>query len=101
VETEAFALYRGSDLLGKVVLRNELCDFPWYGGKFKPAPAFATAEYLFKEELRLLEAGEMGAWEEVWAKIDGPGLKLLPDGGGEAISDLIIHIEGAEARWRY
>ena len=98
---DTYALYRGADLLGTVVLTAELCDFPWYGGHFKAAPAFGTVEHLFKEEVRLLEAEEMDTWEEMWPQIDEPGLKLLPADGGETISDLIIHTEGAEARWRF
>lgn len=49
-----FALYRGDVLLGKIVVRAELCDYPWYGGEFQAEPAFAPFEPLFREELRLL-----------------------------------------------
>jgi hypothetical protein len=100
VETETFRLYRGTDLLGTVALIAELCDFPWYGGQFKAAPAFAVVETFFTEELRLLEADEMDAWGKIWAQIEEPGLKLVPANGSEAIVDFLIHIEGAEARWR-
>ena len=100
METDTYRLYRGIDLLGTVALIGELCDFPWYGGQFKAAPAFAVVETLFTEELRLLEADEMDAWGKIWAQIEEPGLKLVPANGSEAIVDLLIHIEGAEARWR-
>jgi len=101
VEAETYSLYRGPDFLGTLELKSELCDFPWYGGRFEAAPAFGSVEHLFKEESRLLEADEMASWEEVWAQIEAPGLQLRPTNGGEAVSELIIHIEGAEARWRY
>jgi hypothetical protein len=101
VEAETYSLYRGTDLLGKVVLRVELCDFPWYGGQFEAAPAFAPVEHLFKEELCLLEADKMDTWEEIWAQIEAPGLQLRPASGGDAITELIIHVKGAEATWRY
>ena len=100
METATYSLYRGADLLGTVALKDELCDFPWLGGQFRAAPAFAAVEKLFREESRLLEADEMDAWEELWAQIEKPGLKLLPADGSEAIVDFIIHIEGEEARWR-
>lgn len=100
MEAQAYRLYRGTDFLGTAVLKDELCDFPWYGGQFEAAPAFAAVEALFEEELRLLEADETDGWEDVWARIAEPGLVLLPAAGGEAISDLVVHIEGAHARWR-
>jgi hypothetical protein len=101
LEPETYHLYRGADLLGTVVLKAELCAFPWYGGQFKATPAFAAVEALFREESRLLEADQMDGWEELWAQIEEPGLKLLPADGSEAIVDLLIHIEGEEARWRF
>ena len=101
METETYRLYRGTDLLGTVALSGELCNFPWHVGQFKAAPAFAVVEILFTEELRLLEADEMDAWGIIWAQIEEPGLKLVPADGSEAIVDLLIHIEGEEARWRF
>ena len=101
METETYRLYRGTDLLGTVALIGDLCDFPWYRGQFKAAPAFAVVEILFTEELRLLETDEMDAWGKIWAQIEEPGLKLVPADGSEEKVDLLIHIEGGEARWRF
>jgi hypothetical protein len=95
-----FALYRGNVLLGTIVLRAALCDFPWYGGEFKAEPAFAPFEPLFREELRLLGEEEMDAWGEVWRQIDQPALTLTSAGGGAPASNLLIHIEDGVARWR-
>jgi hypothetical protein len=100
VTSEVFKLYRGSSLLGKVELKAELCDFPWYGGSFTAAADYAKVEHLFREELRLLEEDEMDAWSEIWNQIEEPGLKLVPDDGTTPVTDLIIHIEEGEARWR-
>jgi hypothetical protein len=101
MEATTYDLYRGDDRLGTVTMKSELCDFPWYGGSFQAAPAYAAVKQLFSEELRLLQADEMDAWEEVWAEIEEPGLKLLPTDGGAAISELLIHLDGEEAWWRY
>jgi hypothetical protein len=101
MESKAYNLYRGSTLLGTVEPKDELHDFPWYGGAFEPSPAFARVEHLFREEQRLLEADDMEAWESVWLQIEEPGLRLVPTEGGAPISDLLIHISGAEVRWRY
>lgn len=97
---EKYTLHRGTDLLGTVVLKDELCDFPWYGGEFKAAPAFETVKHLFREELLLLDRDDMEAWEAVWTQIEKPGLSLLPADGGAAETDLLIHIEDEKARWR-
>ena len=101
MESEIFELRRGSELLGTVEVQDDLCDFPWYGGQFKATAAFGAVESLFRSELRLLGADDMDAWDEVWRQIDAPGLRLLPIDGGAEICDLIIHIEGEVARWRY
>lgn len=97
---QAFMLYRGSDFLGKIVLRAELCDFPWYGGEFEAEPAFAPLEDLFREELRLLGEEDMDAWSEVWRQIDRPALRLEFAGSGAPVLDFLIHIESGIARWR-
>lgn len=100
-EGETYLLIRGDFTLGSVMVQDALCDFPWYGGRFEAKPAFAAAADLFRAELRLLEEDSMEPWEAVWAQIEEPGLKLVPEDGGEAIFNLIIHIEGATARWRF
>jgi len=97
---QMFTLYRGSDLLGKIVLRAELCDFPWYGGEFEAELAFAPLEHLFSEELRLLGEEEMDAWGEVWRQIDRAALRLEVAGSGAPVVDFLIHIENGVARWR-
>jgi hypothetical protein len=97
---QTFELHRGAQLLGTIELRAELCDFPWYGGRFTAGPAFETVAHLFRQELELLGAEEMDAWGRVKAEIDGPGLRLMPAGGGPPEPDFMLHIEGDEARWR-
>lgn len=98
--TRSFELYRGAELLGTIELRAEHCDFPWYGGEFRSEPAFAALEPLFAEEIALIDREEMDAWGEVWRQIEGPGLRLVPVGGGEPWVDPMIHIVDGVARWR-
>lgn len=96
----SWTLHRGDELLGAIELRAELCDFPWYGGRFTPAPAYAEYASLFADELRLLDAEEMDAWGRVLAQIEGPGLRLVPEGGGPAEINPVLHIDGTVATWR-
>jgi hypothetical protein len=98
---ETYQLRRGEHALGTVVVQDELCDFPWYGGTFQPAPPYAAVQALFDEELRLLEGDRMVSWEAAWARIEEPGLKLVSQSDGSEVVGLIIHIEGAKARWRF
>jgi hypothetical protein len=97
---DVFTLHRGNDLLGRIVLRAELCDFPWYGGEFQAEPAFLPLEPLFREELRLLGEEEMDTWGEVWRQIDGPSLRLASARGAAPVFDPTMHIENGVAWWR-
>jgi hypothetical protein len=100
MSTNLFNFFRGDTLLGQIEVVSELCDFPWYGGRFTPTPAFADVAPLFAEELRLLDSDDFDAWDAVWQQIDAPGLRLVPVHGGVADTEPLIHIEGGEARWR-
>lgn len=42
----------------------------------------------------------MDAWSDAWEAIEAPGLKLVPSDDGNAITELLIHIEDGVARWR-
>lgn len=95
-----FQLFRGAELLGTIELQAEHCDYPWYGGAFRAEPAFAPLEALFAEEIRLIDQEQMDAWGALWRQIEGPGLRLVPVGGGEPMADPVIHIEAGVARWR-
>ena len=100
-EGETYLLLRGDSTLGSVIVQDALCDFPWYGGRFEARAEFAAVADLFRAELTLLEEDSMGPWEAVWAQIEEPGLKLVQIDGGEPVVNLIIHIEGTTARWRF
>jgi hypothetical protein len=100
MNTAHYQLFRGDTLLGTLTVQPNLCDFPWYGGRFEPAPDYAEVEPLFNKELRLLDAEDYETWESIWAQIDLPRLALLPLNGGERIDEVLIHIEGDVAHWR-
>lgn len=98
--SDRFELFRGDERLGTIERVAGLCDYPWYGGVFTPAPAFAAYEPLFDQELKLIDAEDMDAWGAVWARIEGPGLRLTSIAGEQAAAGLQFHIENREARWR-
>ncbi|MFN7971779.1 MAG: hypothetical protein U0166_05450 [Acidobacteriota bacterium] len=74
---------------------------PWLHGRYETTPAFEEVRALFERELALMEADDWGAWDEVWAQIEAPGLVLrYADGRPDALG-LVIHFDGSEAWWRH
>lgn len=100
MRTTAYRLIRGATVLGTVTHNPAQSDFPWHGGIFEPAPEFDVVRSLFEDELQLLDADRIEEWEIAWAQIEKPGLRLEPVGGGEPITELLIHIDGAKTWWR-
>lgn len=97
METEIeYELRRGDDVLGK--LTSCTPDFPWLFCKFEPCDSFAEQRALFEEELRLLNAEDMVAWEEVYEKIRALNLRLVS--AEEALGEFLLHIDGDEAWFR-
>ena len=95
-ETE-FQLWRGDELLGQ--LSSCTSDFPWVRCKFEPSASFAEQRALFDDELRLLNAEDMVAWEEVYEKIRALNLRLVS--AQEDLGEFLLHIDGDEAWFRY
>lgn len=103
---EALELVRGNAVLGTIEVKPGEGDFPWYSGAFHPSAEFERVRNLFEQELRLLRANtsndsaQWDDWEAVHAELHEPGMWLQsPDKKYEA-SEILIHIDGAEAWWR-
>jgi hypothetical protein len=99
-------LLRGDALLGSIDVKPGEADFPWYSGVFHPTAEFEDVRELFERELRLLRANtsnnsaQWDHWEAIHAELHDPGLRLqAPDHSYEA-TEILIHIDGAEAWWR-
>jgi len=99
-ETPRFLLYRGDILLG--VVNHTHDDFPCHKGSFEPSQDFASVKALFDKEISILESDncDLDEWEAAWTIITAPGLRLVPVGGGNTISEPLIHIDGTETWWR-
>lgn len=103
---ETLELVRGNAVLGTIDVKSGEADYPWYTGVFHPTAEFELVRDLFDHELGLLRANtaddseQWDDWEAVHAELHEPGLRLRsPDMSYEA-SDVLIHIDGAEAWWR-
>ena len=90
-----FHLKRGEQLLG--VLISKTTDFPWVSCDFNPTAAFEEVQPLFDEELKLLEADLMDAWQSAYDRINALGLRLIDTTDETDIGEFLLHIRGNEA----
>lgn len=92
-------LRRGGVTLGILTLDD--VDQPWFYCHFEPTEAFEEIKPLFDEELHLLEADEMDAWDKVYEAILSLGLRLQSLDDNTAIEEFLLHIDGNQAWFRY
>jgi hypothetical protein len=95
----ALRLYRGQTLLGSIEVDWRKADFPWHGGAFTPTEHFESVRRLFEAELAL--RGRLGEWDQAYAQIVQPGLRLEDSESGKVHDQVLIHIlQRQEARFR-
>lgn len=84
-------------------LSNGVQNQPYFGYHFEPTPAFDPINPLFDEELSLLNQNRLSdeEWEVAYEKIDALGLTLVSLDGRDVLDDLLLHIEGNRAWFRY
>lgn len=88
-------LKRGEELLG--VLLSKATDFPWVNCEFEPTASFKEVQPLFDEELNLLDADLMDAWQNAYDRINALGLQLIDTKDEKDIGEFLLHIRGNEA----
>ena len=89
---------RGEQLLGVLLLKTP--DFPWLFCDFTPTPAFEDVRSYFDDELKLLEADAMDAWERAYKRVNSLGLRLIDVENEKDVGEFILHIRGNEAWFR-
>jgi hypothetical protein len=92
-------LLRGDELLAELVVTGG--DFPWLNAEVRPAAGFAEVRPLFDDELRLLELldEDPEPWEAAYRRIRAAVRLVAPD--GLPVPEFLLHIEDAEAWWRW
>lgn len=92
-------LTRGDELLAELVVTGG--DFPWLNAEVRPAAGFAEVRPLFDDELRRLELldEEPEQWEAAYRRIREVVRLMAPD--GRPVPEFLLHIEGADAWWRW
>jgi hypothetical protein len=91
-------VYRGKTFLGTLTRTGG--DMPWWEGTFEPAPGFRAVRAMFDRERQLLDADRMDEWQEAYDVL-AAGLRMEPVDGREPITELLLHIDGRQAWWRY
>lgn len=101
-EGSVWRLVRQGVPLGAVTV--ESADFPWLHGRFAPEPGFGRVASWFEAVQKMMAAetdddsfGER--FDEVYAPIAEHLTLLSPD--GLPVADFLLHIEGAEAWFRW
>ena len=89
---------------GHLVAELEVVDggLPWLTAIVHPKVGFEAAAGLFREELRHMEDladEESPEWAAAYDAIRAQTTLLDPD--GKAVPEYLLHIDGAEAWWRW
>lgn len=96
--TSIWRLVLRDEVIGEIEITDS--DFPWLSGTFVARSGFAEVKPLFDEELALLECEDYDAWDDVYCRIRGTGLRLFAGDGNEVV-EFLLHIRDGEAWFRY
>ncbi|MFF3127380.1 hypothetical protein ACFVRD_34940 [Streptomyces sp. NPDC057908] len=96
---ESWQLRQGDRLIGTLTL--EEIDMFWSDCHFDPAAAWEDLRPLFAASRDAWDRGDEEAALAADEAIHVAGLTLVPNGGGEPITDFLIRIDGETARFRH
>ncbi|MFH8789126.1 hypothetical protein [Streptomyces roseoverticillatus] len=96
---ESWQLRQGDRLVGTLTLAE--IDMFWSDCRFDPAPGWEGLRPLFAALRDAWVRGDEDAALAADEAIHAEGLILVPDGGGDPITDFLIRINGETARFRY
>ncbi|MCQ8775142.1 hypothetical protein [Streptomyces telluris] len=96
---ENWQLRQGDRLVGTLTLTA--IDVFWSDCHFDPAPGWEDFRPLFTASRDAWVRGDQEAALAADEAIHAQGLTLIPDGGGDPITDFLIRINGETARFRY
>src|SRR5262245_6111313 len=89
-----YDLMQGEGCLGN--LQPSDLGQPWVYSMCTPSAEFESVMTLFEDEVALLNSHEedWDAWEKAYQRIEDLGLRLVPQDGGPAIEEFLLHIDG-------
>lgn len=96
---QTWSLYRGEELVADLVVTGS--DLPWLNAEVRPCGGFEDVRPLFDEELRLLDDvdNHVDAWEAAYQQVRETVTLKYPEGSD--VPEFLLHIDGAEAWWRW
>jgi hypothetical protein len=96
---EVWQLVRDDQTVAALVVTG--ADFPWLHARLQPEAAFEQVRPLFDEELRLLDQpdDDTASWEASYQRIRQTLRLITPE--GHPVPEFLLHIDGAEAWWRW
>ncbi|AJF70497.1 hypothetical protein [Streptomyces vietnamensis] len=96
---KSWQLRQDDRLVGTLTL--EEIDMFWSDCRFEPAPAWDDLRPLFAASRDAWVRGDEEAALAADEAIHAEGLILVPDEGGDPITDFLIRINGETARFRH
>jgi hypothetical protein len=95
----AWRLVRGDEVLADLVVTD--ADFPWLTAEVRPKAGFEEVRPLFDDEARWADVmdEEPEQWEAAYHRVRAAVRLLAP--GGRPVPEFLLHIEGAQAWWRW
>lgn len=81
-------------------MRRVGIDQPFVQCTFEATPAFESVRSLFDEELRLVNDDQIDEWMVAYERLTARGLRLRSVATGEAVEDVLVHVEGDRAWFR-
>ena len=89
----------GDLTLGRLSLRE--VDQPFFFCQFTPSVDFAQVAPVFARDAAAIEGHDQVAQEDAGEAMDELGLRLVHESDGSIIEELLIHVSGNEAWFRY
>lgn len=89
----------GDLTLGRLNLRK--VDQPFLFCEFTPSDDFAQFAPVFARDAAAIEGHDQAAQEDAGEAMDELGLRLVHEADGSIIEELLIHVSGNKAWFRY
>ncbi|WP_174186242.1 hypothetical protein [Nocardia barduliensis] len=95
----SWRLVQADEVIG--VLTQDSVDMFWTDCVFEPGPGWANLQPLFAASRDAWRRGDSEAAVEADEAIQALGLSLVPIDGGPPLTEILVRINGGEARFRY
>ncbi|AVH57533.1 MULTISPECIES: hypothetical protein [Streptomyces] len=99
MQDRVWQLRRGDEVIGRMTL--EAIDMFWHDCRFEASTGWPTLKPFVEASRAAWKQGDTEAALEADEAIYALGLELVPEDGGEPITEFLLRIDGNFARFRY